>query len=197
MLIAAHPWAIPTFGSIVVCLPSAFTGGELVIQHQEHKVTFDFAKDVAAGEPTLSWAFLLSDVEHSVLPVTRGTRIAIAYDLYHAEPRPEPSLDHHSTGIASRLKALLLKRDENGFLPSGGLVGIGLMHGYPLDGHDDDYAKDLPKRLKGADKALFEAVRQTDLDYEINAIFSIEEYMENPETGEVSEEQSIQCRADA
>ena len=44
-------------GSIVLCLPSSFEGGELVVRHQDQKAVFDFAKDVNAAEPAVSWVF--------------------------------------------------------------------------------------------------------------------------------------------
>ena len=55
------------FGSLVVCLPSHFKGGELVMRHQRHQVTFDWST-----APATYWAAFFSDVEHEILPVTSG-----------------------------------------------------------------------------------------------------------------------------
>ena len=69
------------FGSLVVCLPSEFTGGALVTRHQGHEVTFDWSSST-----TTHWAAFFSDVEHEVLPVTSGHRITLTYNLYYSAP---------------------------------------------------------------------------------------------------------------
>ena len=69
------------FGSLVVCLPSEFTGGALVTRHQGRKVTFDWSSST-----TTHWAAFFSDVEHEVLPVTSGHRITLAYNLHYSAP---------------------------------------------------------------------------------------------------------------
>lgn len=71
------PHSKDVFGSLVVCLPSQFTGGELVTRHQGRQVIFDWSSSA-----TTHWAAFLSDVEHEVLPVTSGHRITLVYNLY-------------------------------------------------------------------------------------------------------------------
>lgn len=62
-------------GTLVVTLPSAFTGGELVIEQQGRKVTDE-------GSPEeLSFVAFYGDCEHEVLPVTDGFRITLTYNL--------------------------------------------------------------------------------------------------------------------
>lgn len=62
-------------GTLVVTLPSAFTGGELVIEQQGTKVT-----DQGSPEE-LSFVAFYGDCEHEVLPVTDGFRITLTYNL--------------------------------------------------------------------------------------------------------------------
>ncbi|WP_406281620.1 2OG-Fe(II) oxygenase [Nocardia sp. NBC_00881] len=62
-------------GTLVVTLPSAFTGGELVIEQQGMKVT-----DQGSPEE-LSFVAFYGDCEHEVLPVTDGFRITLTYNL--------------------------------------------------------------------------------------------------------------------
>ena len=66
------PRSADMFGSLVVCLPSKFTGGALVTRHQGRQVTFDWSSSTAT-----QWAAFYSDVEHEVLPVTSGHRITL------------------------------------------------------------------------------------------------------------------------
>jgi hypothetical protein len=70
------------FGSLVVCLPSVFTGGELVTRHLGHPVKFDWSSCATA----VQWAAFFSDVYHEVHPVTSGHRISLTYNLYHVIP---------------------------------------------------------------------------------------------------------------
>ncbi|MEU7632908.1 2OG-Fe(II) oxygenase [Nocardia sp. NPDC049220] len=70
-------------GTLVVTLPSAFTGGELVIEQQGTKVT-------DRGSPEeLSFVAFYGDCEHEVLPVTDGFRITLTYNLV-AKGRTSP-----------------------------------------------------------------------------------------------------------
>jgi hypothetical protein len=70
-------------GSLVVCLPSKFTGGILNVEHHGHKVTFDWSDK---SDTTIQWAAFYSDCEHEIETITRGDRITLTYNLYVAEP---------------------------------------------------------------------------------------------------------------
>ncbi|MGV9821145.1 2OG-Fe(II) oxygenase [Nocardia xishanensis] len=67
-------------GTLVVTLPSAFTGGELVIEQQGTKVT-----DQGSPEE-LSFVAFYGDCRHEVLPVTNGYRITLTYNLMAKGP---------------------------------------------------------------------------------------------------------------
>lgn len=63
------------FGSLVVTLPSSFTGGTLVVDH-------DGAQVSSRGSRTgLSLVAFYSDCRHEVKPVRSGHRIVLTYDL--------------------------------------------------------------------------------------------------------------------
>ncbi|KAI9329139.1 hypothetical protein DFJ73DRAFT_782360 [Zopfochytrium polystomum] len=72
--------AAAAFGSLVVSLPVAFTGGQLVVRHGGgggREVVYDWAErpgknvEEEAG-PVLWWAAFLSDCEHEMLPRRRA-----------------------------------------------------------------------------------------------------------------------------
>lgn len=65
--------------SLIVVLPNPFEGGKLIVRHgnAEQKLTFD---EAAAGTSACFAAFY-ADCEHEVERVTRGVRMALAYNL--------------------------------------------------------------------------------------------------------------------
>ena len=117
------------FGSLVVSLPSPFTGGELVTSHQGRRVTFDWS-----NSSNIQWAAFYSDVEHGVLPVTSGYRITITYNLYH-----QPNVYIHvpfqlptSINIKSNpfYCELLASLRNPHFMRRGGILGFYCQHKY-------------------------------------------------------------------
>lgn len=70
-------------GSLVVCLPSPFKGGNLQIHHHGQEVQFDWSEQSAS---TIQWAAFYSDCEHEIMKITEGHRITLTYNLYVTEP---------------------------------------------------------------------------------------------------------------
>jgi predicted 2-oxoglutarate/Fe(II)-dependent dioxygenase YbiX len=62
-------------GTLVVTLPSAHTGGELVIEHRGQTMEYRGSK------VAVSLVAFYSDCHHQVLPVKTGNRITLTYDL--------------------------------------------------------------------------------------------------------------------
>lgn len=161
-----------------MCLPSPFSGGELVIENGDQQVTFDFAKTLAESPNTIAWAFLYSDCEHEVLPVASGVRIALAYDVYVSDEIGGlhlDAVDTRSKSIKEALDSFLTARIEAGLLPKGGLIGIGLEHEYPMEQGESSsqYKARLPSVLKGVDRGVFDAVTSSGLRWDFNAIFRV------------------------
>jgi hypothetical protein len=67
--------------TLVVTLPSTFSGGEIVVQHHEEKVTFR-----GSGKELGMIAFY-ADCHHEVRPVKSGHRIVLTYNLLLASDR--------------------------------------------------------------------------------------------------------------
>ena len=138
------------FGSLVVCLPSEFTGGALVTRHQGREVTFDWSSST-----TTHWAAFFSDVEHEVLPVTSGHRITLTYNL-HCLPSGTGTavggIDFHPVSLDVTTNPLyqeLLTALQNPhFMREGGSLGFCLRHKY-TDPSTDLEAFSLS--LKGGD----------------------------------------------
>ena len=72
-------------GTLVVTLPSSYTGGELVVSHNEERKAY-------RGLPrALSLVAFYADCRHEVLPVKSGYRITLTYNLllHGVTSRPE------------------------------------------------------------------------------------------------------------
>jgi 2OG-Fe(II) oxygenase superfamily len=70
-------------GTLVVTLPSAFTGGALVVEHRGESVSY------RAGKQPLSFVAFYADCHHEVRKVKTGYRIVLTYNLLlHGEAAP-------------------------------------------------------------------------------------------------------------
>lgn len=87
--------------TLVVTLPSDFSGGEIVVKHHEEKVVF---RGSAKG---LGMIAFYADCHHEVRPVKSGHRIVLTYNLLLASGRdaalsvPPEHLDALETGVRS------------------------------------------------------------------------------------------------
>lgn len=156
-------------GTITFCLPTDFTGGELVVRHHGQAVTSPTESDQSSTnkqDPTsadpgdkddtsgmIHWVFLYSDCEHEILPITSGTRISVVYDVW-CQPGPDSALSKeltpHLDPVEKYLKELLA--DKTQFLPRGGNLAFGLRHRYAIEARS--VYDDLKVQLKGGDRDL-------------------------------------------
>lgn len=72
------------FGTLVVVLPSAHRGGELVVRHAGREVMVD----LSVAEPSeLAFAAFYADCEHEVRPMVEGNRVCLIYNLVQRRER--------------------------------------------------------------------------------------------------------------
>jgi 2OG-Fe(II) oxygenase superfamily len=96
------------FGTLVVGLPSTFSGGELLIRFDGVEKSIDFA---TAGNYKISFAAFYADCEHEIKPVTKGYRIALVYNLVQSAKNEKAIASPHFQGQGEAL-AQLLRSDE-------------------------------------------------------------------------------------
>jgi hypothetical protein len=169
-------------GTLMFCLPAPFSGGDLVVRHNGNEVIFDWANQVVDknNKHQITWGFLYSDVEHEVLPVTRGTRITLAYDVFRLQTSDlAPAIN--ARPILYGLQNLI--QHPSSFLPEGGQIAIGLAHGYPSAG-SAAFKKNLPNYLKGQDAAVLDAIRSLGLSYQLIAVYPFDDWEPEPEGDE-------------
>ncbi|KAF3009974.1 hypothetical protein E8E13_011285 [Curvularia kusanoi] len=76
------------FGTLVVCLPSEHTGGEVLLKHDEKRQTLHTAGTSAHEISALAW---YSDVQHEIKPVMSGYRLVMTYNLTQDQTLPRQS----------------------------------------------------------------------------------------------------------
>ncbi|KAJ5193865.1 Oxoglutarate/iron-dependent dioxygenase [Penicillium cf. griseofulvum] len=151
-------------GSLVVCLPSYFKGGNLVVRHEGKQVAFDWSHQSAS---TIQWAAFYSDCEHEIETITEGDRITLTYNLYVTEPvggsiPPSLIVDPKSLPLYCFLKELII---DPGFMKKGGAFGFYCSHAYP---HTSNEARMLlPRALKGADLVLYSVFKSLGIHIDV------------------------------
>ncbi len=80
------------FATMVLVLPSAHAGGELVVKHAGREVTLDLHSE----EPSeIGFAGFYADCVHEVRPVTTGSRLTLVYNLRFVDrSRPPEAPDY-------------------------------------------------------------------------------------------------------
>jgi predicted 2-oxoglutarate/Fe(II)-dependent dioxygenase YbiX len=77
------------FATLVIVLPSDYSGGELVVSHKGQEVRLDLHRE----EPSeAAFAAFYADCRHEVRPITAGHRLTLIYNLLRpgGEPLPQP-----------------------------------------------------------------------------------------------------------
>ena len=74
------------FGTLVVCLPSEHTGGEVHLKHNQNQRLLSTAEFSAHDLSALAWYF---DVQHEIKPVLSGYRLVLTYNLVQDQAAPK------------------------------------------------------------------------------------------------------------
>ena len=104
------------FATVIIILPSAYTGGQVVVSHAATTKTLDFSEKSLLSTAALAW---YTDVKHEVKPIESGYRFALSYNLIHVAPPnvPRPCLPDTSSSealLAQVLKKWRAKKYEKG-----------------------------------------------------------------------------------
>lgn len=93
------------FGTLVIVLPSLFSGGGLVVRHKGREMQLDLKRDDPAE---IGFAAFYADCVHEVLPVTEGSRLTLVYNLVRAgrgKPPQPPGYEREQSRLAALLRA--------------------------------------------------------------------------------------------
>ncbi|KAF9278119.1 hypothetical protein BGZ68_008765 [Mortierella alpina] len=92
------------FASLIVCLPTAYEGGALVVEDQPY--------DLSSAD-SIKWCAFYSDCKHRIDEVTKGFRATLTYDLLYIDvPEPTPYHDQLYKDLEKSLAKLSAKQQE-------------------------------------------------------------------------------------
>jgi len=140
------------FGTLVIGLPSKYTGGELKVSFDNKSQIIDFSEADTAYK--LPYAAFFADCEHEIKPVTSGYRICLVYNLVNTNSS-SPIKSPKFSVAQQKMSAMLTScKEEFNELPKAIFLG----HEYTpanfslanLKGHDKPRAAAL---LHAAEKA--------------------------------------------
>lgn len=100
------------FATIIIVLPSFYTGGQVHVSHSTSSRIYDLAPSSAFTTSMLTW---YTDVMHEVKPITSGYRIALSYNLIHmSQGIPRPMLPGMHSAVTF-LRKVLRKWAKGGY----------------------------------------------------------------------------------
>lgn len=97
--------------TLVIALPSAHEGGELIVRHEGREVTVDFGPE---SRFQTQFAAFYADCEHEIRPVTSGFRLALVYNLTLAKSKSPIAAPTSREHIAAVARILQQWKDGNG-----------------------------------------------------------------------------------
>ena len=144
------------FGTLVIQLPSNYTGGQLIVYHQSKNKKFDFSGHL--GCCNFHYAAFYADCQHEIKPVTSGYRLCLVYNLVHTGCGPSPMIPDDKKAV-SAIVSHVRKWNED--------KGHNQMMAYMLE-HQYSRASLSFKSLKNSDRVvanlLVSAKKNVDFD---------------------------------
>jgi hypothetical protein len=145
------------FGSLVVCLPSHFSNGHLVLTHRGVVKKFDWGKAIREQKKPnqLHWAAFFGDVDHQIKRIWHGARVTLTYLLRRGKGGAPPR-DVADEDLAPRIQeAWLALLADRSCLPKGGTLGYPCCHLYHQDARFQRKQRPISRQsaatLKGRD----------------------------------------------
>lgn len=91
------------FATIIIVLPSEFTGGEVHLSHGGVDMVYDCSATSLNTTTVMAW---YTDVTHEVKPITSGYRLALSYNLIHTTTALRPAVSSDASFVEEALRIL-------------------------------------------------------------------------------------------
>lgn len=92
------------FATMIIVLPSEFTGGAAHLSHGEVLTVLDCSEGSELKPTVLAW---YTEVKHGIKPITSGFRLALSYNMVHTTTRLRPSLSENPSMTETLSRVLL------------------------------------------------------------------------------------------
>lgn len=99
------------FATVIIILPSAYAGGQVVLSHASTTRTINFSEDSLHATAVLAW---YTDVKHEVKRVTSGYRLALSYNLIQVAPPDVPIPTFPDTSSSGAYLERVLRKWRDG-----------------------------------------------------------------------------------
>ncbi len=142
-------------GTLVVCFPSAFTGGDLIL-NTESPTVFQFDK---LSSTHFQWAAFYGDIDHEVKTVESGYRITLTYLIIKSNNITKPNIQ-----TINHIKQIL---DNPDILPDGGFLGYGCKYLYSINSNLTAY--------KGEDYSIYNTFKNLGFNIIVEHISFLQE----------------------
>jgi hypothetical protein len=158
------------FGTLVVCLPSQFTNGQLVLRHRGVVQKFDWGSAIHVQKKPnqLHWAAFFGDVDHQIERTWSGARVTLTYLLRRgagSAPPRDAACEDPAPRVQEAWRALLA---DQGFLPKGGALAYPCCHLYHQDARFQHQQSPITQQsvtmLKGRDQLVAATALQAGLE---------------------------------
>ena len=162
------------FGTLVVCLPSQFSNGKLILNHRGIVQKFDWGHAIQTQkEPSrVHWAAFFGDVDHQIEKIWSGVRVTLTYLLRRGAgraPTSEGTAEELEPRVQEAWSALLA---DPSFLPKGGTLAYPCGHLYHQDARfqqqQSPITPDSATVLKGRDHLAAASALQAGLNVTFN-----------------------------
>ncbi|KAF9112268.1 hypothetical protein BGX27_003706 [Mortierella sp. AM989] len=158
------------FASLVVCLPTGYEGGMLIVE--------DSVYDLSSSN-SIKWCAFYSDCKHKIDEVTKGFRVTLTYDLlYFDVPEPTPYRDLLYKTLENSLIELYAKHHVDPALSSNRkpkfVIGIPLASKYPSRNTQITRSSDTTiPILKGRDIQTLAILHDLGYTTDVKAVYKV------------------------
>ncbi|KAF8632785.1 hypothetical protein AX15_001685 [Amanita polypyramis BW_CC] len=158
------------FATMIVLLPSWYTGGEVHLTHASRTHVIDFSAPSFTDMAVLAWYM---DILHEMKPVKSGYRLALSYNIIHtSRSMPLPAVPTNKS-IITELKRILHKWREEKYSKPEHLDYVGYL---TWEQYSEEELKKGAASMEGEDAQRVAFLRAATEELEFEVCFANIEY---------------------
>jgi hypothetical protein len=154
-------------GTLIVCLPSKYTGGKLHVRSGDHETVYNFSEK-SENTSLIQWVAFFDDCEYEIKPITEGYLVILTFEIMwkvaskYGAPNTVTGGNIDSIGKDTNRTQTLIQKIVDNMVMRNEDVGFILRERYSFSQLSRDGLRDI-------DKILFSALNQSNkFDLEIH-----------------------------